>query len=194
MPTPLDYANALASVVGLLGLFKSEAKAAGQQTLDGYLEWLRQHGHQELVDLISANSDMTSAMSALLAGQHDQVMQQFAELNKVVAAVAAHVQGFTGIVASTNVSAVLSDQAISVLRQMNTAGAKDLYELGALSGIEYMMDGSGGNLAVSDPRFIGDDLAVLVGLGCFRISNYSSRGDPIYSITRAGAEVGKLDG
>jgi hypothetical protein len=192
MTTPLEYANALSSIVGLLSLFKSEATAEKQQTLDDYLEWLRRHEHQELVDLISANGDMTLALRELLDGRHDQVMEQFAELNKVLAAVAAHVRGFKGIVASTHVSAVLSDQAVSVLRQMNDAGAKDLYELPILSGLEFSMDGKGGNLDVEDDRFIADVLLTLVELGCLRL-DYGTRGTAVYSITRSGAQLGKLD-
>jgi hypothetical protein len=194
MSTPLDLANALASIVGLLGLFKSEAKAGEKQTVDDYLEWLRRHEHQHLADLIRDNSAVSKSLVSLVEGQHEEIMTKLAELDKVLAAVAAHVTGFKAIVASTHTTTILSDQAVSVLRQMNAADASQFLEISLLAtGKEYsIFDGSRGEITFQEPRFVEDDLAVLCGMGLLRYE-HNGRGDRLFTITRAGAEVGRLE-
>ena len=60
--------------------------------------------------------------------QHGEVMAKLAGLDKVLADVASHVAGFEPLANAMRVKPGLSDQAVSILRQMNAADASEIAE------------------------------------------------------------------
>jgi hypothetical protein len=186
---PLTIATAFADIISLIGQFKSESENRQSKTVDEYLEWLRRQNHQELVDLISDNRALTAAISPLLKGQHDEVMAKLHSLDTVLSSVASHLPDFHAIAVAVRPESAISEQAVSVLRQMNAAQASKFDEIPILSGPEFqMIDGAGGEIQFDDPRFVEDDLAMLCDLGLLRLS-YTGKGNRVFTITRAGAKL-----
>ena len=86
-------------------------------------------------------------------------------------------------------SSALSEQAVSILRQLNAAKSSSFLEIAMLGGSEYeMLDGEGA-LQLSEPRFADDDLLRLCEFG-FLCPSHNKSGGRIFTITRAGAIVG----
>jgi len=189
---PITMTTTFASIVGLIGVFKSERRAEESTTLNQYIDWLRRGEHDELVKLILANADLSRSLEALLNQQHSDVMNKLEELDKVLIQVASHLTDFKPIASAMPVQSHLSDQAIDILHQLNAAKASCFMELKTLGGTSYpIWDGNRGNINISESRFIEDDFATLCDLGFLMVDFRGSKGrDRYFTITRAGAAVG----
>ena len=160
---PLTIASAFASIVSLLGIFKSERRAEESTTVDQYVDWLRRREHEQIANLIQNNAQLSHSLQALLSQQHDEVMAKLHSLAQVLSGVASHVAGFKAIADAMAVESRLSDQAISILRQLNEAQSSKFIEIKIRSETTYQaMDGQGKVLIIDAPRFIEDDLNVSV--------------------------------
>ena len=187
---PLTTAAAFASIVSLLGLFKSERRADESATIDQYIDWLRRREHEQLADLIQNNAELSSSLQALLSQQHEEVMSKLHGLDQVLSDVASHIVGFKAIADAMAVESRLSDQAVSILHQLNEANASRFAEIKTLGGTWFQTwDGERKNIEITDGRFIEDDLLSLCELGLLRL-DYGSKGTRFFYITRAGAAVG----
>jgi hypothetical protein len=191
---PLTFATSFSAVAGLLHDFVSSRQAGEAQSIDEYVDWLRRHEHQQLADAIAGNADLSRSIQTLLVGQHDAVMSKLNELDKIFASVARNLEDFAGIAAAVNPESLLSEQAVSVLRQINKAGASFFVESQSMRGTSdphyIIIDGQRCDLEYTEPRFIKDDIDVLCALNLLRAEMW---GDSIsYRITRAGDKLGTL--
>ena len=186
---PLTLATSFATIVGLLNVFKSQADAREAKDLNQFLDWLQRHRHDQLVNLIQDNQQLAASLVPLIEGQHEEVMAQLARLNDLLSSLARHVAGFTPLVEASHSATMISDQAVSILHQMNAARASRCLEIRSQGGIVYeMLDGTHGRLTITDERFIEDDLATLCEFGLLRL-DYNATGGRIFIITRAGASL-----
>jgi len=186
---PLTTATAFASIVGLLHIFKSERKADEQATIDEYLAWLRKHQHEQIANLIQDNTELTSSLNDLMANNHAEVMAKLRSLDRVLTDVAGHLTDFKHITDAMNVKSRLSDQAISILSQMNELNATKIIEFPSFDGTSYEPLDAKGTINVEEPRFINDDLIKLCEHSLLRLG-FNGSEDRIFTITRAGAAVG----
>ena len=127
-----------------------------------------------------------SLVQGLVEDRHGEVMAKLDALDKVLAGVARHIEIFQPL-ANVIRASQLSDQAVSVLRQMNRASASSFLEI--MGGDSYEFLDTNGEVQVSEPRFIDDDLLTLCELNLLRLS-YNNSGGRIFTITREGAAVG----
>ena len=186
---PITLATSFATIVGLLNAFKSQADAREAKDLNQFLDWLQRHRHDQLVNLIQDNQQLAASLRPLIEGQHDEVMAKLTRLDELLSSVAHHVAEFQPLADASRPATRISDQAVSILRQMNEAEASRFIEGKTREGARYqMMDGTGGVLEVPDSRFIEDDLAILSELGFLRRA-YGGRGSRIFIITRSGASL-----
>ncbi|MEM9753432.1 MAG: hypothetical protein AAF916_08605, partial [Planctomycetota bacterium] len=159
-------------------------------TVDQYLDWLRRREHEQLANLIQANSPLSNALQELLSQQHDEVMEKLRGLDRVLSDVASHVLGFKAIADAVATESRISEQAVSILRQLNQSNASRFAEIKTLAGTSFRTwDGGRENIEITDERFIEDDLLSLCELGLLRL-DYGSKGTRFFYITRAGARVG----
>lgn len=187
---PLATASAFASIVGLVGLFKSERHATESATIDQYIDWLRRCEHRQIADLIQRNNGLSKALQDLFSHGHDEVMSKLHELDRVLIDVASRLQDFNAVAAALPADSQLSVQAIDILKQFNAAKASRVAELKMIGRTQFQFwDGNRGNMAITDERFLEDDLLILCERGLLR-SDYSSKGTRFFIITRAGAAVG----
>jgi hypothetical protein len=185
---PITVATAFASIVGLIRMYKAEVQEHDGRVFDGYIEWLRRQEHKQLVDLILGNDLLAQSVRDLIEDQHGEVMAKLESLDKVITGVARHIGTFQSL-ANVIRGAQLSDQAVSVLHQLNQANSSSFLEIEMMDGNEYEMLDTSGQIQASEPRFIDDDLLTLCELDLLRLSHNSS-GGRIFTITRAGAAVG----
>lgn len=183
---PITIATAFASIIGLIRMYKAEAQEHEGQDFDHYIEWLRRQEHKQVVDLLLGNDELTRSVRDLIEDRNGEVMAKLDALDKVLAGVARHIETF-GPLANVVRASQLSDQAVSVLRQLNQANSSRFLDIAR--GRQYTMLDTSGTVQVSDPRFIEDDLLTLCELGLLRLSHNNS-GGRIFTITREGAAVG----
>ncbi len=187
----MELITAFVSLVGLLAIWKGERSGIKSQDMQQFLEWLRRHDHEQLLNLIQTNTEIGTAIQSLLENQHEEVLQRFTKLDATLASVASRISGFEGLALAMRTQPVISEQAFSILAQMNTIGTSALLEVRTREGLTFIpADRHGpGNVTIAEPRFIEDDMMVLVELGLLRL-DYGSKGSRIFRITREGAALG----
>ena len=182
------------TIVGLFGLYRSDA--AGREcpehaVLDDFLDWLRRHDHGELADAIADHALLAKSLHSLIVAPREEMVVHLRRLDQVVASVAAHMDGFEAVSTAVRIDGQLSDQSVSLLRQMNDLAASAFieYPLFGRAAPRYVtFGGMGGDLKVTDVRFIEDDIDTMCQLGLLKEDSFGEhRG---YRITRAGAAIG----
>jgi len=180
----------ISTVVSLFGLWKSQADRRKEQTINDFKEWLRRHDHQEALAQIENNAELVQALDSLVQRNHDEVMDGIANIEKVASTVAQHIDALRPLATAMPIKEQLSDQAVSILQQMNAAEASKFGEVKWLGGSDYRMwDGERGSLTIEEPRFLEDDLRSLCELGLLR-PDVGSKGTRFFYITRIGAAIG----
>jgi hypothetical protein len=187
---PITTVSAFASIISLIGVFKSERRAKDSATINQYVDWLRRCQHDQLANLIQGNIQLSQSLQTLLSQQHDEVMAKLRGLDQMLSDVASRTAIFKEIAGALPLSSRISDQAVSILRELNEANASQFAEIPSFDGTCFQIsDGKRGNIVITDERFIEDDLLTLCELGLLRLRQ-TSKGTRFFHITRAGAEVG----
>ncbi|MFQ2893585.1 hypothetical protein ACK3YL_08570 [Aeromonas caviae] len=184
---PLTAAGTLATIVGLLSNFKAEQSGT---ELTEFTKWLKEKHYEDVASAIERNSTLSKELSKILATNHTDLVERLAQLDSRITQLASQFDGFGGLVNALNSKAVLSGQAISILRQLVDSGAEYFMEHKMFTGEpdEYqLIGGSGGNITYADLRFIKDDLNSLVSANLVRLE-FASKGSKKFFVTRAAAE------
>lgn len=189
---PLALSGAFATIVGLLANFKAERSGAD---LNEFMSWLREQHQEQLAQAITQNKALSSELSSLLATNHEELVARLASLNDQIARVASHIDGFSGIARLLSQAPVLSQQARLVLKQIVGSDAKFVMEHKLSTGKPtefFFMGGAAGQVQYDEPRFINEDLEMLVAMNLLRLE-LASKGSRKFSPTRAGVEYVRSD-
>lgn len=182
---PLTIATTFSTIVGLMANFASEKRGEETSTFEEFLKWLSEHHHEKVVGMLEKNAVTTTSIKALLSYNHKDIVTRLTGIDELVAKIASGYPELRPMVESINPTALLSPQALSVIEQFNDSGATKVLE-GRFIGsalLLHCMEGAGGNINYTEPRFIEDDLATLVELGLLRLE-HNSKGNKIYIFTR----------
>lgn len=184
----------LSTLTGLVALWKGEQRERDKATLDQFIEWLRRHNHEQVVNLIQDNAELTRTLRGLVEGQHERVMAGLASLESLMIDVAGRLDQFSPIVQALGAESKLSPQAVSILKQMNDAGAISVFQMRYQDKLSlYFTDKSITEpLKLPEQRFVDDDLDLLVDLHLL-LPDFSGNSTK-YRITRAGSYVGEHAG
>jgi len=146
--------------------------------------------HIEIVTLLEKNLGSTTSVKALLNEDRNTLLARLDTLDRTLASFAGAIEGFAQLAVALRPDANLSQQAVSVLSQLDHSGGTRLLCFDYLDGRYelHLIDGPQGLIAFDEPRFIKDDLNMLVELGLLRIE-YNSGGKPIYCLTRRASEL-----
>jgi hypothetical protein len=186
---PLTSATTFASLVGLIGQFRSERSSLSQNDFNEFLEWLVKVQHESLKGLLETNVKATIGIKAILNEDRDAVLSKLESINSALSSFASGIPGFSEVVEAINPSTLLSKQAISLLCQFEDSQGSKLLETHHLGGMSlHLLDGNEGQINVNEPRFIEDDLRTLVKLGLLAL-NYNSKGENLYKYTRAASDL-----
>ena len=180
---PLTAATTFASIVGLLSNFKSERKSASDNEYQEFVQWLGDKRHKSLLDEITSNHLLGLGIKSLLSQNHDVVLQKLSALDETLLMLSSSIGGFKEITNAIAPNSELSEQAISIIDQLNNSGGSFFQELKMLGGTTFhVMDGTG-HIEITEPKFIEDDLNQLVNSGLL-IFDLSPKGSRNFRITR----------
>lgn len=179
----------ISSLTGLLATYlqerESKRTANERATLEEYKEWLRRAEHSEAVTLLQENRDIATAVQGLLSGSHDELLARFDRLESNLVTVLSSIPDWSAVTRALFPNGGLSEQAIDFLRWFDGSRSDKVIEVKSGAGTLFIHEGRGEKFVPKEPRFINDDLEMLVQLG-FVIPGFTSTGSPKFSITRSG--------
>ncbi|UJZ96092.1 hypothetical protein IHC87_16090 [Photobacterium damselae subsp. damselae] len=180
---PTVLAGGFATIIGLICNFKSERRATSDDEFKEFMLWLESKRHKQTITEINSNHLLGLGIKSLLSENHDAVMKQLSILDESMMQLASQINGFKNISSAINPNIELSQQAISVIRQIDKSGGSSIIDVTCNQTSFIIMDATG-SIEISEPRFIEDDLGQLVKLG-FLIPDRGSKGSRIFRITRS---------
>lgn len=179
------------AIIGLLGQFRSELGATEQAGFNEFMTWLAKENHQEIKELLELNTKATIGVKAILNQDREIILQYLERIDGAVAAFSSNFDGFNDLAASIKPDSILSEQAVSILRQFEEAKASKVLEIKTPDGNEYLfLDDARGSIEIEDHRFVEDDFTTLVELGLLR-HDYNSSGNNLYLFTRQASSLVK---
>lgn len=190
----LESATTFGQLVGLVGMFQNEGRyrrdKAEQKQYQGFKLWLEEHNHNEVLELLEGNKQLAESLQHLIESNHETVMAELGALNASVAGIALRLESLSSVASAVGAKGTLSDQAVSILEQLNAMKASKFMETASRAGVTFVaMDGEEGVLSLTDERFVVDDLRTLCN-HILLISEVNEYGNEVFHITRAGAIVG----
>ena len=184
-------ASAFATIVQLLAIYKQEGNGAKSDSSQAFLAWLETHRHQDIKDLISRSYDLTVELDKILHQDHELIIARMQEIEHVLAVIASRSEPFHGLVQLLAPEAVLSGQALGFLKQVVCSQATEIAKYTHTGGASIQLVPDGGELEVSEPRFVEDDLNTLVAMGLLSL-RMGAPGTTLYGITRNAARIVEL--
>lgn len=184
-------ATAFATIVSLIGQYRSERSSANQQDFNEFIEWLAKSQHEELVQILQLNTRASLGIKALLQQDREIFLERLEAIDNALSQFASAIEGFSEVAESVHPNSLLSPQALNILRQFETSGASKVLPIQSSGGPLYLfIDGASGSnqLEFEDERFVDDYFATLVGLGLLR-QDYNSKGEPFFVFTRAASQL-----
>ncbi len=186
---PLTMATTFATIVGLISNFKSERTSHSQGKFQDFLQWLIENNHKEIILVLETNKNLSLSLENTLNNKFDKLDEQIGKFDEYIGIISQKLDCFSEIASSINIYKTLSDQSISILKQLVESDAPKFIEI---HGDAYiLMDGPrGGEIEFHDFRFIEDDLRTLVERGLLRLE-IGSKGTRIFYVTRAAQSLVK---
>ena len=185
---PLTGAGTLATLVGLIGQYKSSRDATSGKDFDAFLTWLIESGQQDLKSAIEASHSTSVSIKALLNTQRSDFIERLERIESALAGYASAVEGFGALAANTQHKAFLSQQALDFLRFYESSSSGAVLEHKNMRATLYMSLDGKGSWTPDEPRFIQDDLNLLLGLELVKLS-HNSQGSRVFHFTRRAADL-----
>jgi len=186
MIDPLTGATTFATIVQLIALYRQEMGARKDLTHREFIEWLDEHRHEEVRELITHTYHLQSQVDDLLRQEHAEILNKLDQANQFLVEILARLKWF-GPVAEVVVPELgLSSEAIGLLRLLGRSKTGALHILGE---DQFVVDAC--MYAPAAPKFFHDDLSSLVIQDLFTIG-YSGGGQPYYRLTRRGDRILKM--
>jgi hypothetical protein len=181
--------ESFATIVALLGQFKSEKGAAELSDFNDFMDWLIKTNHQEIKDLLTINTKATIGIKAILNQDREILFAHLDKIDKALASFSSGIEGFSDLAFGIKPNSCISEQALEILKQFDKSGASKVLEHKSQGGsIYFYLDGPGGSMEISDPRFAEDDFNTLMKLGLLR-HDFNSKGANMYLYTRLAASL-----
>lgn len=185
----MAIAESFAAIVALIGQYRSENSSHKQSDFNEFMEWLAKANHSEIKDLLLLNTKATIGIKAILNQDRELFSDQLERIDNALASFSSKFEGFSDLAIALRPASALSEQAISILKQFDKSGASKILEHKIHGGnLYFYIDGPGGQMEISEPRFIEDDLKCLLELGLLR-HDYNSKGGNLYIYTRQAASL-----
>jgi hypothetical protein len=183
---PLTLANAFATIVQLIGVYRQENQDPAAADQQKFLAWLDYHHHEEIKNLICNTAGLQTEVLGLLRRDSAIILSQLDSINTTLATLLSQVDGFKGLTKAILPSVELSDQAVSLLGQLVASGTRDFVYDSILN--QVFLEATQALLQISEPIFLGDDIDKLARCGLISEQPSGSTDCRIYGITRAGAK------
>lgn len=173
-------AGSFATIVGLVCNFLSVKEGKEKAGFDEFMRWLSAENHNELVQLIEGNQKTLVSIKALLSYNQRELLSKLSGIDRLLALICTKIDGLSDLSDSLYPGNQLSEQAITVLKELKNSGKSDFYVSKYLDGRD-VIDFRGKGILPLEQQFLEDDLNTLVELGFLRVVH----GNEIeYHITR----------
>jgi hypothetical protein len=184
----LTAATTFATIVGLLSNFKSERKSSSDDEYKEFVDWLDEKRHKSLLDEITSNHLLGLGIKSLLNQNHEVVLQKLSDLDETLLVLSSSISGFREISNALAPNVELSEQALSIIGQLNSTGGSSFIESKTYDGTSFLFMDTQGSLEIKEPRFVEDDLTQLTNLELLLL-DFSSQGNRIFRITRLAVKL-----
>ncbi len=183
---PIMLATSFATIVSLLGTYKAEGRAIEGDEFQDFMQWLIETNHADIKNLLEINTQATIGIKALLNQDRELLFQKLGAIDEVLSLIASRIDGFGEVTTALHPNIEISEQAVSVLRQLVDSEGDKFLKSGAIGRgpIFLILGGKGGQIEYTESQFIEDDLNTLINIGLLN-QDYNSKGDPLYVVTRA---------
>lgn len=187
---PMAVAGGFATVVGLLADFVSTRGQNDVIETREFVEWLRVHGHGELIDRIERNTAVTVSIKAALAEGKSELLTRLHAIEALLVALSVDHGALHSLALALNPVAGFSPQAAAILGAYESAGAGRALLLANLEDeMLLFLDGSSSSsYKPTEHRFFQADLRALVEQQMLSL-DHNGRGERLYQLTRRGAAV-----
>ena len=180
-----EVVSTVSTILGLLSIFKSERRASSDNEFDEFLTWLVHKQHKHVVEEINTNHQLNLSIKMLLMQNHEKVIKTLSSVDNSLALLTSKIGGLSEITHALKPNIELSDQAVSIIKQLNLSGEGKFTELTRMSdGVYFFIDGNKGQIEIEEKRFVEDDLMQLVELS-FLIDKINDAGKRTFTISRA---------
>lgn len=179
--------TSLATVLSLVGQFRSERAASARPSIHDFTEFLMTRQQQRLVALLERNQKASDEIAALLSLGHAEVSARLNAIDEALANLTPHVAPeLADLARATHPEAVFSGQARSLLSQM----AANTHEILILvsDNRPQAHAGNGVEYVLQEPEFLDEDVQRLLDFGLIRASRVN---DDDYALTREGLAQGR---
>ena len=181
----MDVFTPFATIIGLICNFKSENRVASDDEYKQFVEWLDEKRHKKIISELNSNYLLGLSLKNLLNQNSQLVANKLSALDKSIIDIASQIDGFKDIAIAVSKHKGLSEQAVSILKQFSESKGSVFAELYYTTGFYYhVMDGSGLDIVIDEPRFINDDLDQLCVLGLL-IPDRDNDDQRLFRITRS---------
>lgn len=190
---PISLATSFSTIISLLGLYKTETRIIEEDEFKDFMLWLTKTNHSEVKEFLEVNTQATIGIKALLNQDREHLFQKLESLDELISSIGSKIDGFNEITAAIHPNAEISDQAVSILKQLLGSEGSKFLKSEAL-GIKpqfLILDGKGGNIEYDEPQFIDDDINTLIDIGLLKV-DYNNRGNRLFVITRAAVKFLKV--
>lgn len=186
----ITAATLFSNIVALVGQFRTEKGELNKADFNEFLLWLTETQHHELKNIVESNLKTSIGVKALLTEKYDVLAKKLECIDSALVSFASTFEGFADLGQGLKPKAALSEQALSILQQFEASQASKILEshVSQEGLILLCIDGNGGQIEISDKRFIEDDLKGLVELGLLR-HEYSPKGNNLYIFTRTASKL-----
>ena len=175
------------TILGLISIFKSERRATSDDEYKEFYEWLETKRHKTIIDEINTNHLLGLGIKNLLKQNHVVLLEKLERFDEVINIVISKIEGLGEISKAVAPDLELSDQALSVIKQLEASGGSLLTVMHAGGGSFYFVidcnEDADPKIEITEERFIEDDLNQLIQLG-FLLYEKSLKGKPRYRYTR----------
>ncbi|MFX0141150.1 MAG: hypothetical protein ACFFDN_46355 [Candidatus Hodarchaeota archaeon] len=179
---PITYAGAFSTIVGLICNFRSERKSEKQLDLKDFLNWLSDK-HDEIKNLIEDNINISSGIESILKEERLVFIEKLTKIDNALASISCASGLFGKLATAVKPNSGISDQAINIIRQLHNYHASGLIKLSEEVGKKAIYMKEGGPIEIDDPRFLYDDLHILVEHDLLRLIVHEG-GKQEFKITR----------
>ncbi len=169
--------------MGLISIFKQERKSKQDQNREAFFRWLDEHRHQDLKEFILRTKELSSEIDRALHEDHEIMLNKLDKIDEIVVSILSQVSGISGIAHAMHPNSGVSEQAVSILRQLVSSGQTEIWVHSSMDGTDLLLSPKGGRIKIEDSRFLEDDLKTLVDLNLL-LPRTTSRGTQFYGVTR----------
>ena len=175
-----------AEIVGLLCHYRQEKGHREALNHQKFIEWLEYHWHEELKNLIVNTAALRTEIDNLLRSDHAVMIDKLNQIQDILLKLLGRTEEFKGLAVAMVPGAQLSDQAVSILRQLVESEHKKFAysDHGGDHWCLQFIDGDQDLMKAMDRRFLEDDLNQLVNLQLLTVE-YKPGGTGHYGITRS---------